>query len=281
LKIETLLKSKKGGCPLSTPAALFANITQNTQIAPDIYLMEIEAEIAEAAQPGQFLHIRCSDTFAPLLRRPISISDADKKTGKVEIIYRVIGQGTHLLCQKRPGDRLDIIGPLGRGFPMPEEGKTSIIIGGGIGVAPLLYLAKQIAKDHKNGHLPLTFLGFATKQEAFGIDFLSSLGIKATICTDDGTLGYKGFPTTLFKEHLSQYQDKSNLIIYACGPKPLLSSIKDIAAGEHITAYLSLEERMACGVGACLGCSVKSSQAGYKKVCKDGPVFEAGEIELE
>jgi len=267
---------------LSTPVVSFANITQNIQIAPDIYLMEIESpEIAEDAQPGQFLHIRCSDALLPLLRRPISIADADKKTGSIKIIYRVVGQGTQLLCQKKPGDRLDIIGPLGNGFPMPDKGKTSIIIGGGIGVAPLLYLAKNIAKEQMNGHLPIVLLGFATKQEAFGIEFLNSLHVKVEICTDDGTFGYKGFPTKLLKEYLKQYQEKSNLILYACGPKPMLSGIKDIAACENITTYLSLEERMACGVGACLGCSVKSSQAGYKKVCKDGPVFEAGEIELK
>ncbi len=266
---------------MSTPVASLASIAQNTQIAPDIYLMEIESpEIAEGAQPGQFLHLRCSDTLAPLLRRPISIADVDKRAGKVKIIYRVVGQGTQLLCQKSPGDLLDIIGPLGRGFPMPDKGKTSIIVGGGIGVAPLLYLAKELAGDETNGHKPLTFLGFATKEEAFGIDFLKSLGIKVEICTDDGTLGHKCFPTELLKEHLKEFQDKSKITLYACGPKPMLSGIKGIAANENITAYLSLEERMACGVGACLGCSVKSSKSGYKRVCKDGPVFEAGEIDL-
>lgn len=267
---------------MSAPVASFANITQNIQIAPDIYLMKIESpETAETAHPGQFLHIRCSDALSPLLRRPISIADVDKKTGNIIIIYRVVGQGTQLLCQKRSGDMLDIIGPLGNGFPMPDKGKTSIIVGGGIGVAPLLYLAKNIAKEQINVRLPIVLLGFATKQEAFGIEFLNSLGVKVEICTDDGTLGHKGFPTKLLKEYLGQHQDKSKLILYACGPKPMLSDIKDIATCENITAYLSLEERMACGVGACLGCSVKSSQAGYKKVCKDGPVFAAGEIELK
>jgi len=254
---------------------------QNTQIAPDIYLMEIRShETAVNAQPGQFLHIRCADSLSPLLRRPISIADADKRTGTIKLIYRVVGQGTQLLCQKRPGDSLDIIGPLGNGFPLPDGGKTSIIIGGGIGVAPLLYLAKNIARVC-DGKLPKVLLGFETRQEAFGIEFLESLGVKVEICTDDGSWGYKGFPTSLLKEYLKQYQDKSNIIIYACGPKAMLSGIKDVAETENITAYFSLEERMACAVGACLGCSVKSSQAGYKKVCKDGPVFEAGEIELK
>ncbi|HQE05511.1 MAG: dihydroorotate dehydrogenase electron transfer subunit [Tepidanaerobacteraceae bacterium] len=258
----------------------FASIMQNTQIAPDIYLMEIQsAETAEAARPGQFLHIRCTDSLSPLLRRPISIADADKKTGNIKIIYRVVGQGTQLLCRKRPGDSLDIIGPLGQGFPMPDEGQTPVIVGGGIGVAPLLFLAKSVVKE-TFCPMPKVFLGFETKQEAFGIEFFESLGIELEICTDDGSLGNKCFPTALLKEYLEQCQDKSKLVIYACGPRPMLAGLKDIASAEDITAYFSMEERMACGVGACLGCSVKSSQGAYKKVCKDGPVFEAGEIEL-
>lgn len=261
---------------MSTPMVSLAEIIQNTEIAPDIYKMELQAsEIAQKANPGQFLHIRCSDTLSPLLRRPISIADVDKKAGKIKIIYRVVGEGTHLLCQKKPGSRIDLIGPLGKGFPLPNKGKTSIIIGGGIGVAPLFYLAKKISG-------PVTaLLGFTTKQEAFGIEFLNSLGIEVIITTDDGTLGHKGFPTELLKQYLKQCQDKSDLILYACGPKLMLSGVKAIAARDNIPAYFSLEERMACGVGACIGCSVKSSQEGYKKVCKDGPVFEAGEIELD
>jgi len=266
---------------LNTPVVSIANVIKNIQIAPDIYLMEIKSsEIAEGAKPGQFLHIRCADLLSPLLRRPISIADVDKKNGSIKIIYRVVGQGTQLLCHKKQGDSLNVIGPLGNGFPLPDKGTISVIIGGGIGIAPLLYLAKSIAKDRADDNLLKVILGFETKQEAFGVEYFNSLGIEVSISTDDGTLGYKGLPTELLKDYLKQRQDKSNLVIYSCGPKPMLSSIKDLAAREKITAYLSLEERMGCGVGACLGCSVKSSQSGYKKVCKDGPVFEAGEIEL-
>lgn len=267
---------------MNTSVVSLANIIQNVEIAPDVYSMELQApDIAQNANPGQFLHIRCSDTLSPLLRRPISIADVDKKTGKLKIIYRVVGEGTQLLCQKTAGSRLDIIGPLGNGFPLPEKGKTSIIIGGGIGAAPLLYLAKKIAAKQKNEGSAVVLLGFATRHEAFGIEFLNSLGIKVIIATDDGTLGYKGFPTELLKKYLNQLQDKSGIVLYACGPKLMLSEVKAAAMRENIPAYLSLEERMACGVGACIGCSVKSSRKGYKKVCKDGPVFEAGEIELD
>lgn len=275
------MKNRKGGCLLSSPIVSLAEIIRNTEISPDIYEMELQApEITEKANPGQFLHIRCSDTVSPLLRRPISIAYADHKIGKMGIIYRVVGRGTQLLCQKDPGSRLDILGPLGKGFPMPDKDKTPIIIGGGIGVAPLLFLAQKIAQNKTRKDSLIALLGFPTKQETFGLEFLESMGIKVLIATDDGTLGHKGYPTDLLNDYLEKC-NKSKTIIYGCGPKPLLSKIKTVAVRNNIPAYLSLEERMACGVGACLGCSVKSSQDGYKKVCEDGPVFEAGEVELD
>lgn len=248
---------------MSTPIVSLAEIIQNSEIAPDIYRMELQApEITQKANPGQFLHIRCSDTVSPLLRRPISIAQINEKTGNMGIIYRVVGEGTQLLCQKSPGSRVDIIGPLGRGFPLPDKDKTSVIIGGGIGVAPILYLAEKIAQQHKNDNSITVLLGFVTKQEAFGIEFLESLGVKTIVATDDGTLGYKGFPTDLLDKYLKMHQDISRHVIYACGPKHMLSRVKTIAGGKNIPAYLSLEERMACGIGACLGCSVKSTQEG-------------------
>ena len=146
----------------------FASIMQNTQIAPDIYLMEIQStETAEAARPGQFLHIRCTDSLSPLLRRPISIADADKKTGNIKIIYRGSGPGTQLLCRKRP-DKLNIIGPLARAFPCRMR-PDSCYSRWWDWLAPLLFLAKSVIKTFCP--MPKIFLGFETKQEAFGIEF--------------------------------------------------------------------------------------------------------------
>ncbi|GAQ25712.1 dihydroorotate dehydrogenase electron transfer subunit [Tepidanaerobacter syntrophicus] len=261
------------------PVVLMAPIVQNTEIAPGIYNMKLEApDIAKTAEPGQFLHIRCSQALAPLLRRPISIADADEKNGRIDIIYRVVGEGTKLLSEKLPGEKADIIGPLGNGFYMPPKDSYPIIIAGGIGTAPILYLAKKIAL--KSNSSASVILGFTTESEIFGTDYLKCPGINLSITTDDGSFGYKGFPTDILENLLKSWKNAAPPIIYACGPKPLLVKIKEITQRENILAYLSLEQRMACGVGACLGCSVKSSFGGYKKVCKDGPVFKACEVEL-
>lgn len=255
------------------PIVSLTRILQNKQIGPDIFSMVIKApKIALRATPGQFIHIRCSKALSPLLRRPISIASIDEKQGNLQIIYRVVGVGTKLLSQKPEGDMVDIMGPLGKGFPLPEKGKAPILIGGGIGVAPLLFLAQGIA-EAKLAEGGTAFMGFAKKEEVYGIEFLESLGFDVFITTDDGSLGIKGFPTDL----LTKVEDG---IIYGCEPKPLLKKIKDEAVREKMLAYLSLEEHMACGIGACIGCSVKSSGNGYKKVCKDGPVFESREIDF-
>lgn len=286
-------------------------IKDNADIAPGVYRMVLECpEVAECAAPGQFIHIRCSDALSPLLRRPISIAMADKGAGIIEIIYRVVGEGTRLLAQKNKKDMLDIMGPLGRGFPLQPGMKHPIIVGGGIGMAPLLFLAEALKENAasrnssccENNFAGIAFAGFATEREAFGLPFLEGCGFKVEICTDDGSRGYKGFPTDLLEEYLSRslplppvsngesaepsgtsgYAEADPAMppgaVYACGPEPLLKKVKEIASRAKVPAYISLEQRMACGVGACLGCAVKSAGGGYLKVCKDGPVFEINQL---
>ncbi|TYP52482.1 dihydroorotate dehydrogenase electron transfer subunit [Thermosediminibacter litoriperuensis] len=258
-------------------------VIQNVLIAYDIYHMKICCpEVAEKAAPGQFLHIRCSDGPTPLLRRPISIAGANEKDGTVEMVYRVLGEGTRLISQKKAGEILDVMGPLGRGFPVPLDAVDPVLIGGGVGVAPLLYLAQKIAGPlSRSGRSGAAFIGFSTAGEVFGVDFLKSCGFTVFLTTDDGTAGQKGVPTEAFENCIKGHEVQKQFdIVYACGPKPFLAKVKDAAVRGKIPAYLSLEERMACGVGACLGCAVKSAGEGYKKVCRDGPVFEAGEIQL-
>lgn len=288
---------------------LDSKIEINEQLSADIYHMVLNCpEIAATAKPGQFIHIRCSDGLSPLLRRPISIAMADIDTGTIEIIYRVVGEGTKILARKKKGETLDIMGPLGKGFPIPEGIKFPAIVGGGIGVAPLLFLAKAINTANKRETAGIIFAGFSSDDETFGTFFMEDCGFKLEICTDDGSRGYKGFPTDLLEKYINDRKIENDTvsvnsskeiigpmsphveikaggknaidIIYACGPKPLLAKVKSIAAGAGIPACLSLEERMACGVGACLGCAVKSAEGGYMKVCKDGPVFEASQVEI-
>lgn len=245
-----------------------AKILKNKLIAKHTYELIFQShDIAKNISCGQFIHIRITDTTSPLLRRPISIAGVND-SGSCKIIYKVVGKGTQLLSQKKPGEYLDILGPLGHGFPTDIQDKKPVIMGGGVGTAPLLFLAQQIPAGR-------AFVGFATKDEIFGIETLKTAGFDTKIYTDDGTYGKKGYPTDELEKHI----DKDS-IIFACGPTPLLKKVKNIAKTKNIPTYISLEERMACGVGACLGCSVKTPDGGYKKTCSDGPVFSADGIIL-
>lgn len=247
---------------------LDVKILENKKIAKNTYKLIFNSDqLSKTASCGQFIHIRITDTTSPLLRRPISLAGVDS-SGYCMIIYKVVGKGTKLLSQKKPGDYLDILGPLGCGFPTDIQDKKPIIIGGGVGTAPLLFLAQQISAGS-------ALIGFATKDEMFGIKTLETAGFDTKIYTNDGTCGKKGYPTDKLEKHI----DKDS-IIFACGPTPLLKKVKNIAKAKNIPTYISLEERMACGVGACLGCSVKTPDGGYKKTCSDGPVFSADEIIL-
>ncbi|MCR4430412.1 MAG: dihydroorotate dehydrogenase electron transfer subunit [Tepidanaerobacteraceae bacterium] len=286
-------------------------IIDNVEIAPGIFRMGLECpEAAESASPGQFLQIRCFEGLAPLLRRPISIAAADKDSGMIEIIYRVVGEGTGILARKTKKDMLDIMGPLGKGFPVPRGLRRPVIVGGGIGVAPLLFLAKSLKENssrdsygRESDFCGLAFVGFSSGEEVFGMQFLEDCCFNVEICTDDGSEGHKGFPTDLLEEYLkhimpipasnrenaksagdSECTSASSAIlpeaVYACGPEPLLKKVKQIASMTKIPTYISVEQRMACGVGACLGCAVKSSGGGYLRACRDGPVFEAHQLIL-
>lgn len=247
-------------------------IIAQKEIAKDIYQLTVEANfVHEINTPGQFVHIRIDKTLDPLLRRPISISSFDKLNSQFTMIYRKDGKGTALLAEKGPGMLLDILGPLGNGFPLNEvsTGETALLVGGGIGVPPLYELSNQlIAKGVKVIHV----LGFQTQSAVFyEREFLENG--ETYITTVDGSYGSKGFVTDIIK----------NLnfdCLYTCGPTPMLKAIENEYS--HKKVFLSLEERMGCGVGACFACVCKSGNdphaVSYKKVCSDGPVFRAGEV---
>mgnify|MGYP001169658088 CR=1 FL=1 len=243
-------------------------ILSNDKVAAGIYKMVIESKvISKLALPGQFLHIKAGESYDPLLRRPISICDLDQDNGWITLLYRVCGKGTRLFADIKPGDKLDIIGPLGKGFPIFENKRTSII-GGGIGIAPLLYLAKKLKSSD-------IYLGF--RDEVYMTDDFMSYSNNICIYTEDGSRGNKGYPIEALEKNILHYD-----VIYACGPKKMLSAIKRLCEMNQIDCYISMEERMGCGIGACLVCACESSnKEEYKKVCKDGPVFNSKEVKLD
>ena len=253
-------------------------ILSNKKVGRDYCKMAICApRIAREAHPGQFVHLRCSDGIEPLLRRPFSFHRLNG--GSFEILYKVIGQGTNLLAKKRKGDKIDILGPLGNGFDIqrtnePTNQRTTILVAGGMGVAPLVALAEKLARRTK----PTVLIGAKTKKEILCAKEFKKLGAKVQLATDDGSLGYKGIVTDLLKKILLSTIDYKLSTIYACGPKPMLKEVVRIGQRLRISTYGSLEQNMACGLGACLGCAVET-KTGYKRVCKDGPVFNLQEIQ--
>lgn len=220
------------------------------------------AKLAKEAKPGQFVHINIGSE-AHLLRRPISICDAYGDITR--IIFEVKGEGTKILAGKNEGDMIDVLGPLGQGFTV-KKGARAVIIGGGLGSFPLLYLAKSLDN-------PKTFLGFRNKDIVCLEDEFKKVG-EIEIATDDGSYGYHGFAIDLARKHLEDCD-----IIYACGPAPMLRAVKALSEETGIKAELSMEQRMGCGIGACLVCVCKT-KSGYEKVCQRGPVFDASEVEL-
>ena len=215
---------------------------------------------------------RCTN---PLLRRPFSFHKIDKKG--FELLYKVVGKGTKILSERKKGKTLSVLGPLGNGFNILSAKRyplNAILIAGGTGVAPLLALAGQL----KTYNLELiTFLGARTKNHLLCEKDFKKLKAKVYTATEDGSKGYKGVVTDLLKQRLRTTNDERRTTIYACGPKPMLKEVWRLAKSKKIPCEVSLEENMACGTGACLGCAVETKD-GYKMVCKDGPIFDAGDI---
>ena len=254
-----------------------AKVLSNVQAVPGHYRMALEVpSIAREIKPGQFVNIRCGDGFDPLLRRPFSLHRV-KDSSYIEILYSVKGKGTGLLSVKRAGDAIDILGPAGNGFEAEcVRGGDYVLIGGGVGVAPLYALAEQLRGEKKK---VCVLIGARTKEILLCEEEFRELGCEVKVATDDGTAGRRGVVTGLFQELL----DSGNwqpAVVYACGPKPMLKKVASVCGSSKVKARGSLEENMACGVGACMGCVVKTKQ-GYKRVCKDGPVFDLSEIVWE
>ena len=250
-----------------------AVIISQEEIAPAIYSLWIKTDkIAQYAKAGQFISIYCEDG-SRLLPRPISICEADPDEGRLRIVYRIAGKGTDEFSKYVSGDPIDIMGPLGNGFPLDAvKGKKVFLMGGGIGIPPMLETAKQLDAEK------IMVLGY--RDELFLNKEFEAYG-DVYVATEDGSAGTKGNVMDAIREN-----DLEADAIFACGPAPMLRAIKAYALEKGIPCWISMEERMACGVGACLACVCKSkdvdshSHVHNKRVCKDGPVFLSTEVEL-
>lgn len=254
------------------------NVIFQEEIAQNIYKCVIETDLALEAKAGQFISIFCKDE-SKILPRPISICRIDLVAMTLTIVYRIVGKGTKEFSKYRHGDEIIIMGPLGNGFPCEEIDSSSsvILMGGGIGVPPMLGCARALKKL---GIKTTSIMGYRNHETFLRDEFeeVSSL----YIATEDGSCGTKGNVIDAINE-----QNITGDVIFACGPKPMLRAIKNYALDNNIICYISMEERMACGIGACLACTCKStgvdnhSKVTNKRVCKDGPVFLAEDIDLD
>lgn len=236
------------------------------KLNPHAISLTVDAgELARQALPGQFVHVKCGPSR--FLRRPISICDVSG--GRMRLVFEVRGEGTAWLARREPGDRLDVLGPLGRGFDV--SGDKLLLVGGGIGLPPMLYCAKACKGE---AHV---VAGFRSADRAMLEKDFTAAAASFAVTSDDGSVGAHGFVDALVKERLDK--GKSFTSILACGPKAMLKSVVRAAAPYGVDVQVSMEERMACGVGACLGCAVPMADGSMKHVCKDGPVFAAGEVD--
>ncbi|MDI6821694.1 MAG: dihydroorotate dehydrogenase electron transfer subunit [Actinomycetota bacterium] len=248
-----------------------AHVLLKEQIAPGIYTLRFFCrEIASRAKPGQFIHVKCGENRNFILRRPFSIHRI-LGPDTFEILFKVVGKGTSCLAQLHPHEILDIIGPMGSGFTIDDGLKSTILVAGGMGIAPLVSLIEEIDLQRIRLYI---LQGAATRERLLYFMYLKRIARKIFLATEDGSIGHKGLVTDLL--HVAIKECKPDCI-YACGPEEMLKEVAEISSEFEIPAQVSMERRMGCGIGACLSC-VCDTRDGYKRVCIDGPVFDATEI---
>jgi len=254
-------------------------ILSNRSLKENYFLLSFkDSDIAGAAVPGQFLMVKTSSGLYPLLRRPFSIhSCSGGRDGRIGILYEVKGPGSGLLSLCRPKDCLEVVGPLGNGFPLPERNREVILVAGGMGAAPLFFLAARLAAENKKRRIHV-LIGACGKEHLCRVKEFSAAGCSVLVSTDDGSCGRPGYVSGLLESFLDKPGNVSAIpLIYACGPGPMLQAVAFVAEKYGVPGYCSLEAHMACGIGACMGCVIPVRGAGgreeYKRVCNDGPVF--------
>lgn len=247
----------------------------------DVFKLTLRApEIAGRVTAGQFVEVRCvpgrSYSVDPLLRRPFSVCEVRPEEGTISLIYRVVGHGTRALSAVVAGTELDLLGPLGHSFPDPAAGKgLLVLVGGGLGIPPMVAAAERARAA---GRQASAIIGARSKVYLAGGDELAASGVPVTVMTDDGSVGQKGFVTQPLKQMLDLGVVSE---VWACGPEGMLEAVKNLCGERNVACFVSVERFMACGFGACIGCTVpKAGEPGFLKACQDGPVFLAEEVDL-
>ncbi|BCR05165.1 dihydroorotate dehydrogenase B (NAD(+)), electron transfer subunit [Desulfuromonas versatilis] len=262
-------------------------VLSNQEISPGYYRMRILAPgFGASARPGQFVMFRVQTSLPPLLRRPFGIfrtgflpPDCEGQPPKeyLELLYKVVGRGTNIMAGLHHGDRVEVLGPLGRGFDPGNPAEEKILVGGGIGLVPLYMLASHLTKTSSVRLL----MGGRTREDILAVTEFERLGVETYVSTDDGSLGEEGLVTEVLKRKLEKFPGAS---VYACGPMPMIEAVQRICAERKVPLQVSLEALMACGLGACLGCVVKGAGHSeeiprYLCTCKEGPVFRAEQLD--
>ena len=254
-----------------------ATVIENRLLCTDHYLLILkDDDLSKTILPGQFVNIRINHREELLLRRPFSIASTSPEQSLVEIVYRIVGKGTTAMKGLLPGDILDLLGPLGREFSLPEQSMECLLIGGGVGIAPLLGLVKNLSQ---NRNRVFALLGFRSSDYIYGIDVFRNLGVETIVTTDDGSVGLKGFLSDHLEEILRRQIDRA----YVCGPPLMLKAVIPMLRKANIKGEVSVEEKMGCGFGVCLSCVVNVKKNGTvekQRACTEGPVFDIAEIVL-
>jgi dihydroorotate dehydrogenase electron transfer subunit len=253
-------------------------ILDHQNVAPQHYKLIISSfYISSHAEPGQFVNVKCSESYDPLLRRPLSVNRVSEEHKRFELLYEVVGKGTELLSKYSVGSELDVLGPLGKGFRIDKKKQIAILVGGGMGVAPLLMLADELKDKAKAIYV---FIGAKNRNRVLCEKDFKGITDQVLVSTDDGSYGKKGFVSDILFDFIDNQlaaRDSQLATIYSCGPNVMLKAIADMAFQKKIDCQVSMEQRMACGIGTCLGCVI-NTRSGYKKVCDEGPVFSASEL---
>lgn len=250
-------------------------IRRNDKIAHQIYSMTLKSLfISQRAKPGQFIHLLCGREYGALLRRPFSLSNIDKKKNEITIVYRLQGKGTQSLCERRPGEKIHALGPLGHGFTLDPSYKNVAIVGGGMGTAPIVEIIRYYREKSR------VYLGFL--EEPILVEEIQKYTKDIEVFTEAGSAGKKGLVTQALAK---QWRENPPDIVYTCGPRPMMKAVAKICEELNLPCQASMEERMGCGIGACLTCSCKTKKKeqknSYTRVCKEGPVYWGREIDWD